>query len=136
MLIALRVLLVLGGGVLLSLGIGFLTDPVGSSADFGITVASAHGITSVRADFTAFFMVAGASLVWGALARHRAALVTGGALMLIPLAVRAISLFTNGSFDGYIQPMVFEGVFGILSLIGAAVLPASSKRTNSIENSL
>ena len=136
MLIALRILLVLGGGVLLSLGIGFLTDPAGSGADFGISAAGAHGLTSIRADFTAFFMVAGGSLVWGALARQRSPLVIGALLMLIPLAARFLSLFINGSFDGYIQPMVFEGVFGILGLIGAALLPPSKKRTSSIENPL
>ncbi len=136
MLIALRFLLVLGGGVLLFIGVGFLTDPAGSGADFGINAAGAHGITSIRADFTAFFVVAGASLIWGALARHRAPLVIGAALMLIPLAGRFVSLFINGSFDGYLQPMVFEGVFGTFCLIGAAVLPASKKRISSIENPL
>ncbi|MEL7189788.1 MAG: DUF4345 family protein [Pseudomonadota bacterium] len=136
MLIGLRVLLVLGGVVLLFLGIGFLTDPAGSGADFGISADGAHGITSIRADFTAFFVVAGASLIWGALSRHRASLITGSALMLIPLAARSVSLFIDGSFEGYLQPMVFEGVFGVLGLIGAVALPKPKKNKSSIANAL
>ena len=123
MIITMRVLLCLGGLLLLSLGFGFLTDPTGSGADFGISAAGAHGLTSIRSDFTAFFGVGGACFIWGAIARRSDPLVIGAALMLVTLAARLVSLSIDGSFEGYITPMVVELVLGILGLAGAKILP-------------
>ena len=120
---ALRALLILGGLVLAVMGFGFLSDPVASGADFGIAVEGTHAITSIRADMTAFFLVSAACFIWGAMSRRSDPLIIGSALMLIALAARCISLVLNGSFDGFIAPMVFEGVFGVLGLVGAKVLP-------------
>lgn len=119
----LRVVLCLGGALLLFMALGFLTDPVGSGADFGLTLDGAHAITSIRADMTAFFGVSGACFIWGAIARRSDPLLVGSALMLVTLAARLVSLAINGSFEGYIIPMVVELLLGIFGLIGAKVLP-------------
>ena len=123
MTIALRVVLTLGGLLLLFLGFGFLTDPIEAAAGFGIALDGAHGITSARSDFTAFFVVGGACYLWGAWARRSDPLLIGSALMLVTLAVRLVSLAINGPFEGYIQPMVVEAVLGIVGLYAARVLP-------------
>lgn len=123
MTIALRVLLALGGLVLALMGFGFLTDPVASGADFGITVEGTHAITSIRADMTAFFLVSAACFIWGAWKQRSDPLVIGSALMLVALAARFVSLAINGSFEGFVTPMAFEGFFGALGLIGAKLLP-------------
>ncbi|MFU7527492.1 DUF4345 family protein [Qipengyuania sp. ASV99] len=123
MIVALRTALALGGLLLVFMAFGFLTNPAGSGADFGITAAGAHGITSIRADMTAFFGVGGACFVWGAWARRSDPLIIGAALMLTALAARIISLSINGSFEGYAPPMVVELLLGVLGLIGARVLP-------------
>ncbi|MGB3472838.1 MAG: hypothetical protein WBA51_18630 [Erythrobacter sp.] len=126
MIIALRAILVLGGLLLGFIGFGFFMDPAASGADFGISpggASEAHGLTSIRADFTAFFVVGGASLIWGALAKRGDALVIGGALMLVTLFGRVVSLSIHGSFDGFLPPMAVEAVLGIAALIGARVLP-------------
>lgn len=123
MIIALRAGLALGGLLLVFIGAGFLLDPTGSGADFGLSAKGAHGLTTIRADFTAFFVVGGASLVWGALARRRDPLLIGAALMLVTLAGRLVSLAINGPFEGYIPPMAVELLLGVLGLIGARVLP-------------
>ena len=121
--IALRAILVLGGLLLGFMGLGFLVDPTSSGADFGISAAGAHGLTSIRSDFTAFFVVGGACLIWGALAQRRDPLIIGGALMLVTLASRLVSLSINGSFEGYITPMAVELVLGVAALLGARLLP-------------
>lgn len=121
--IALRVLLALGGLVLAFMAFGFLTDPVGSGANFGIAVEGSHAITSIRADMTAFFGVSAACFLWGAWKQRSDPLIIGSALMLVALAARVISLAINGSFEGFIQPMAFEAVFGALGLVGAKILP-------------
>ncbi len=123
MIMALRGALVLGGLLLLFLAFGFLTDPVEAAASFGLQVEGAHGLTSVRSDFTAFFGVGGACFIWGALARRADPLTIGAALMLVTLVTRLVALGTYGSFEGYISPMVVELVLGGLGLIGARVLP-------------
>ncbi|WP_299194458.1 DUF4345 family protein [uncultured Erythrobacter sp.] len=122
--IALRIVLALGGLLLLYMGFGFLTDPVSAGADFlGLAVEGAHATTSVRSDFTAFFGVSGAAFLWGAWKQYGAALVFGAALMLVTLAARLVSLAIDGSFDGYIVPMVVELVLGVAGLLGAKILP-------------
>ncbi|KWV91808.1 hypothetical protein [Erythrobacter sp. YT30] len=136
MIIALRFLLILGGGVLLFMAAGFLSDPVGSGADFGLVIEGAHATTSARADFTAFFGVSGICYLWGALARRADPLIIGAALMLVALAARLLSLFIDGSFEGFIAPIVFETVFGVLALIGAAALPGTKKRRGGIQSAL
>ena len=121
--IALRIVLALGGLLLLYLGFGFLTDPVAAGAGFGLSVEGAHATTSVRSDFTAFFGVSGAAFIWGAWKQHGEALVFGAALMLVTLAARLVSLSIDGSFEGFHVPMIVELVLGIGGLVGAKILP-------------
>ena len=123
MVTALRIALALGGLLLVYMGLGFLLDPVAAGADFGLAVEGAHAITSARADFTSFFLVAGGCFVWGAADRRSDPLVIGAALMLIALAMRLAALLSVGPFEGYLVPMVVEAVLGVLGLIGASVLP-------------
>lgn len=126
MTLALRAAIILGGLLLAFLGFGFLTDPVASGADFGISAQGAHGLTSIRADFTSFFMASAGCLIWGAIAQRRDPLIIGALLMLVTLAVRLVALAIDGSFKGYITPMVVELVIGALGLIGAKTLPAKA----------
>lgn len=123
MIMALRAGLVLGGVLLLFMGLGFLTDPAGSGADFGVSADGAHGLTSIRADFTSFFVVGGTCYIWGALARRPDPLIIGAALVLVAMTLRLVSLAVNGPFEGFIPPMVVEAVLGVLALTGARVLP-------------
>ncbi|MEM6474855.1 MAG: DUF4345 family protein [Pseudomonadota bacterium] len=125
MIIGLRVVLCLGGLLLLFMGAGFLLDPASAGADFGLTVEGAHALTSVRSDFTAFFGVGGACFIWGAIARRPDPLVIGSALMLVTLAARLVSLAVDGSFQGYVVPMGVELLLGVLGLFGARALPLS-----------
>ncbi len=119
----LRIALSLGGGLLIFMGFGFLTDPAMSATDFGLVAEGAHGLTSIRADMTAFFCVAGGCLLWGVWTRRRDPLIIGAALMLVTLVVRLISLAQYGSFEGYVPPMVVELLTGVLAIVAARVLP-------------
>ena len=123
MAMALRIALILGGALLLFMASGFLLDPATAGADFGIEAPGPHGLTSIRADMTAFFGVGGACLIWGALRARPDPLLIGAALMLVTLVARLVSLVEFGSFEGYIIPMVVELVLGVLAIAGAKVLP-------------
>ena len=50
----------------LVLGTSFLVDPNSAASDFGLTIASTHGESTLRGDMTAFFYVTALSLAWGA----------------------------------------------------------------------
>jgi len=126
MIIALRTGLVLGGLLLVFMAAGFLFDPVGAGADFGLDVEGAHGLTSVRSDFTAFFLIGGVCHIWGALAQRRDPLMIGAGLMLVVLACRFLSLAQYGAFEGFAVPMIVEFVLGVLAIIGSRILPANA----------
>ena len=121
--LALKLLLSLGGLLLVFMGFGFLTDPAASGADFGLSVEGAHGLTSIRADMTYFFTVSGACFLWGAWGERRDPLLIGSALMLVVLVVRVFSLTTYGPFEGFALPMAVEAVLGAAGLLAAKVLP-------------
>lgn len=123
MALVLRALLFVGGLFFVMMGIGFLFDPAGSGADFGIAANGAHGLASIRADMTAFFIVAGGCMIWGGWARNGDPLLVSAALMFIALVGRSIGLVQDGTYDGWWPPMVVEALTVILSLIASRILP-------------
>ena len=127
MIIALRIALALLGVLFIWTGLGFLTDPAAAGADFGIAADGPQGLSSMRADFTAFFWVAGGAFVLGAWKRNGTVLLATAALMGIAIAGRSISLVLDGTYDGWFVPMGVEAVSVILALIGSRVLPEKLK---------
>ena len=119
----LRALLFVGGLFFVLMGIGFLIDPVGSGADFGIAPQGTLGLASVRADMTAFFVVAGGCLLWGAWARKGDPLLVSAALMGIAIIGRLYTLAVNGSHDGWFVPIIVEAVTVTLALTASRMLP-------------
>ena len=123
MAVVLRALLFLGGLFFVLMGIGFLFDPVGSGADFGIAPNGTLGLASIRADMTAFFIVAGGCLIWGGWARKGDPLLVTAALMGIAIIGRLLTLFVDGPHDDWFLPIIVESVTVILALIGSRMLP-------------
>lgn len=121
-----RVSLFLLGVLYIFVGFGFLTDPVTAGADFGITAIEANGaqgITSMRGDFTSFFGVLAACLIIGSWKANATLLNVGAALVGVVFAVRALSLFTDGKFEGWMMPMAVELLTVVVALVGARILP-------------
>ena len=119
----LRALLLVGGLFFILMGVGFLIDPVGSGADFGIAPQGTMGLASIRADMTAFFLVAGGCLVWGAWARKGDPLLVSAALMGIAIVGRLYTLAVDGPHDGWFVPIIVEAVTVILALTASRMLP-------------
>ena len=111
------------GMLFLLLGIGFLFDPVGSGTDFGLTPDSAQGLATIRADLTAFFMAGSVCMMIGAWRRNGDLLLVPAGLFGVALLGRCVSLAIDGPWDGYLMPMLIEGVMVILLLIASRVLP-------------
>lgn len=94
--------------LLMGLGLGFLVDPAGSALRFFLAPLGTQGMASLRADFTAFFVVGGAFAMYGALRRHRPALLVPIALVGVALLGRFVSLIADGAPATAFPPMVVE----------------------------
>jgi hypothetical protein len=122
MIVMLRALLLLGGLGLVLVGGGFLIDPAGRIGEFGLLAESNKGLSTIRADFTAFFWVAGGAMIIGAWKQRGDALLVTAALMGIALTGRAVSLALDGSYEGWPNFMVVEALTVILALTARRAL--------------
>lgn len=123
MVLVLRALLFIGGLFFAGVGIGFLLTPVSSAAGFGLAPQGVMGLATLRADMTAFFIVAGGCLIWGGWSRKGDPLLVSAALMAIALVGRIVTLASDGDYEGFWQPMMIEAVTAIIALIGSRMLP-------------
>lgn len=118
----LRAALLLLGLLFVAVGGLFLIDPVGQSVDFGLVPQGNQGLSTIRADFPAFFWVAGGALVIGVWKQRGDTLLVTAALMGIALAGRGLSLAIDGTYPGWPMFMVIEAFTLALALMGHRVL--------------
>ena len=121
--IAITALVFLFGLFDLFLAASFLFDPVTNGAALGVKPDGIAGISTIRADFTAFFLVAGAGMLWGAWRRKGDLLLAPAALFGIAFIGRAIDLAVNGAYPMWWQPMTVEALESVLALAAWRVLP-------------
>jgi hypothetical protein len=124
--VILRVSLFLLGVLYIVIGFGFLTDPVGSGADFGLAPladAGAQGLSSIRADFTSFFWVSAGCLIIGSWKANASLLNVGAALLGTVFVVRGVSVVLDGTYEGWMMPMGVELLTAVVALAGARILP-------------
>lgn len=119
----LTAILMLGGIVFAMIGLGFLFDPAGSATGFGLAGRGAQGLSTLRADMTAFFVVGGVTMIWGAWKRNGELLLVPAALFGIAFTGRAVSLIADGFYQGWWTGMSVEALVVILSLWASRVLP-------------
>lgn len=91
-----------------ALGIGFLLEPIQSGGQFGVTPLGNQGTAALRADMTAFFLVAALFMAWGAWRRRGELLLAPLALFVIAFTGRLIDLLVNGAFEDWWFPMTVE----------------------------
>lgn len=119
----LTAVLMLGGIVFVLIGLGFLFDPAGSASDFGLAGDGARGLSTLRADMTAFFVLGGTAMIWGAWKRNGELLLVPAALFGIALTGRAVSLVADGFYEGWWIGMAVEALVVALSLAASRLLP-------------
>lgn len=123
MFIFMRAALFTGGLLFVLLGIGFLLDPAANGADFALAPVGAEGLATIRADMTAFFVVAGGCMLWGAWKRNGDLLLVSSALFAIAFIGRAINAVAVGTYDDWWIPMSVEALAVVVTLVGSRVLP-------------
>lgn len=119
----LTALIVVAGLFDLMLGIGFLVDPVNSGARFFLRPDGAGGLAVLRADMTAFFVVAAVWMIWGAWKRNGDLLLVPAVFFAIALFGRCVSALADGTAPGFWFPMLVEATAVLLTLIGSRALP-------------
>lgn len=100
------------------LGLGFLLDPAGSALRFFLSPLGTQGMATLRADFTAFFVVGGVAALIGAWRRESGPLLVPIALLGVAITGRAVSLIADGAPATAFPPMVVEAVMIALLLLG------------------
>jgi hypothetical protein len=119
----LTALAMIGGIVFTLFGLGFLIDPQGSAPGFGLIADGAPGLSTLRADMTAFFVVSGVCLIWGAWKRNGELLLVPAALFGIAFTGRLVSAIVDGATPGFWLPMLIEAAVVAITLLGSRYLP-------------
>lgn len=119
----LTALLFLFGLFNLLLGIGFFVDPVGLGTQFNLSPIGLGGLAVLRADLTAFFLVAGGCQLWGGWRRNGDLLLIPALLFGIAFTGRAVSAVLDGPAPGFAMPMTVEALQVILAVAAWRVLP-------------
>ncbi len=119
----LTALLFVGGLFFTIIGIGFMATPQSSAAGFGLLASGPQGWSTIRADMTAFFVLGGACMVWGAWRRAGDVLLVPAALFGIAFTGRLVSLFTDGPYEGFWFSMLIEAAVVVVSILGNRLLP-------------
>lgn len=107
----------------LLMAIGFLLNPVQAAAGLGMTVGGAQELSSVRADFTAFFGVTAVCMMLGAWRRNGDLLLVPAALMGTAFVARGLGLAVDGPYPGWPTPMLVELLHVVLLVIAWRVVP-------------
>jgi hypothetical protein len=119
----LTALAMIGGIVFTLIGLGFLFDPQGSAAGFGLIADGAPGLSTLRADMTAFFVVSGLCMIWGAWKRNGELLLVPAALFGVAFTGRLVSAIADGATPGFWLPMLIEAAVVAITLLGSRHLP-------------
>lgn len=81
------------------------------------------GLAVLRADMTAFFVVAGGCQLWGGWRRNGDLLLVPALLFGIAFTGRAISATLDGTAPGFAMPMAVEALQVVLAIAAWRVLP-------------
>lgn len=123
MVLIMRIVILVAGLFMALNGFGFLFDPAVSGERFGLSAIDSSGLAAMRADMSAFFLVAGGAIVWGAWRQHGDIMLIPAALFAIALTGRIISVVADGTVDGFWLPMLVEAGLTILLLFASRILP-------------
>ena len=119
----LTALIFVAGLLNLLLGLGFLFQPALSAGDFGIEPTGNAGLATLRADMSAFFIVAAGCMMWGAWRRNADLFLPPAALFGIACTGRLISAVFDGVYPGFWLPMLAEAFHVVLLLAAWRTLP-------------
>lgn len=92
------------------IGLSFLFNPAKMATDFALSPIGTQGMATMRADFPAFFLTAGAFSLLGAWRSDPKPLLVPLALLSIALLGRFVSIGLDGTASTTFAPMIAEAV--------------------------
>ena len=128
--LGLTAVIFVGGLFYFMMGLRFLFDPAGAGAGFGLSAIDASGLAAIRADISAFFIISAICMLIGAWKRNGDLLLVPAGLFGIALLGRIISVFADGTVEGFVPPMMVEAVTVIVMLVASRVLPHREHATD------
>lgn len=107
----------------LFLGASFLFNPVAMGEGFHLAPIGLGGMAVLRADMTAFFLVAGGCQLWGGWRRNGDLLLVPIALFAIAFSGRAVSALVDGTIPGFWFEMSVEALQVALGIAAWRLVP-------------
>lgn len=112
----------LPGLLFMVLGLRWLVDPAGVAPSLGLSLETGYGLSSQVADLSAFFLVAGLSILIAVVTGRRSWFYPPVMLLLIAAAGRLVAWAAHGAAFA-LQAMVFEVAVALLLLVASRYLP-------------
>jgi len=119
----LTALAMIGGIAFTLIGLGFFFVPDTAGASFSLLPDGVPGLAVMRADMTAFFVVGGVCMIWGAWKRNGELLLVPAALFGIAFCGRLLTLIVDGPSREFWLPMLVEAATVVVTLLGSRHLP-------------
>ena len=113
----------IGGIVFTMIGLGFFFQPQSTGASFALLPDGIPGLAVLRADLTAFFVVGGVCMIWGAWKRNGELLLVPAALFGIAFAGRLVTALVDGATPQFWLPMLAEGATVVVTVLASRHLP-------------
>jgi hypothetical protein len=119
----LTALAMIGGIVFVLIGLGFFFQPQTAGASFALLPDGIPGLAVMRADMSAFFLVGGGCMIWGAWKRNGELLLVPAALFGIAFAGRLVTAAVDGTTPQFWLPMLAEAATVIVTWLASRHLP-------------
>jgi hypothetical protein len=119
----LTALAMIGGIVYTLIGLGFFFVPDTAGPSFSLLADGVPGLAALRGDMTAFFVVGGVCMIWGAWKRNGELLLVPTVLFGIAFCGRLLTLIVDGPSPQFWLPMLAEAVTVAITLLGSRHLP-------------
>lgn len=115
-------IVMLPGLLFVIMGLRWLVDPAGIAPSLGLTLETGFGLSSQVGDLSAFFLVAGLSILIALITRTRSWYYPPVMLLLIAATGRLIAWLVHGAAF-VAETIAFEVVVAALLLIASRYLP-------------
>ena len=120
---ALTALAMLGGILFTAVGLGFFFQPQSTGASFALLPDGIPGLAVMRADMTAFFVIGGGCMIWGAWKRNGELLLVPAVLFGIAFTGRLVTAVVDGATPQFWLPMLVEAATVAVTLLASRHLP-------------
>jgi hypothetical protein len=119
----LRIVLLLVGGLVLPLALGFLLTPARAAARLGLEAVGPLGLSTLRGDFLGVFALIGGSAVYASVRNRGDVLIAPIIMLAAIIAGRLVSAILDNSGKTALTLIIVEVLMLSLLVLGYRTLP-------------